>query len=109
MPRPCASPSSGSHAKQQYAAATRTEFIRLGTQFIGYRDHAKKVEETLAEANKRADALDLKVSAFLLLPFPEIADYSFIASTETESAYIRPSVLSWGGKSSSLAAQLTTM
>ncbi|XP_071685240.1 uncharacterized protein [Lolium perenne] len=64
MPRPCASPSSGSHAKQQYAAATRTEFIRLGTQFIGYRDHAKKVEETLAEANKRADALDLKSQHF---------------------------------------------
>jgi dimeric dUTPase (all-alpha-NTP-PPase superfamily) len=80
-----------------------------------------------------------QVSAFLLLPFSEIADYSFTVSTETEvlnifsvyiavpcdlhsanlflnmaygtkqSAYIRPSVLYWGGKSSSLAAQLTTM
>ncbi|KAK1686268.1 hypothetical protein QYE76_047116 [Lolium multiflorum] len=37
------------------------EFIRLGTQFIGYRDHAKKLEANLAEANKRADALALKL------------------------------------------------
>ncbi|KAK1629191.1 hypothetical protein QYE76_003506 [Lolium multiflorum] len=37
------------------------EFIRLGTQFVGYREHAKKLEDTLAEANKRADALALKL------------------------------------------------
>ncbi|KAK1606065.1 hypothetical protein QYE76_029738 [Lolium multiflorum] len=37
------------------------EFIRLGTQFVGYRDHAKKVEETLAESKKRADALAIKL------------------------------------------------
>ncbi|KAK1699486.1 hypothetical protein QYE76_016183 [Lolium multiflorum] len=37
------------------------EFIRLGTQFVGYRDHAKKLEETLAESNKRADALAIKL------------------------------------------------
>ncbi|KAK1620870.1 hypothetical protein QYE76_026387 [Lolium multiflorum] len=37
------------------------EFIRLGTQFVGYRDHAKKLEANLAEANKRADALALKL------------------------------------------------
>ncbi|KAK1615873.1 hypothetical protein QYE76_021390 [Lolium multiflorum] len=37
------------------------EFIRLGTQFIGYRDHAKKLEDNLAEANKRADALATKL------------------------------------------------
>ncbi|KAK1633085.1 hypothetical protein QYE76_007400 [Lolium multiflorum] len=37
------------------------EFIRLGTQFIGYHDHAKKLEDTLAKANKRADALALKL------------------------------------------------
>ncbi|KAK1613677.1 hypothetical protein QYE76_019194 [Lolium multiflorum] len=37
------------------------EFIRLGTQFIGYRDHAKKLEVNLAEANKRADALALEL------------------------------------------------
>ncbi|KAK1652037.1 hypothetical protein QYE76_069842 [Lolium multiflorum] len=36
-------------------------FIRLGTQFIGYRDHANKLEENLAEANKRADALAIKL------------------------------------------------
>ncbi|KAK1610718.1 hypothetical protein QYE76_034391 [Lolium multiflorum] len=33
------------------------ELIRFGTQFIGYRDYATKLEEKLAEANKRADAL----------------------------------------------------
>ncbi|KAK1645344.1 hypothetical protein QYE76_063149 [Lolium multiflorum] len=37
------------------------EFVRLGTQFIGYRDYATKLEETLAEANKRADALAIKL------------------------------------------------
>ncbi|KAK1693776.1 hypothetical protein QYE76_010473 [Lolium multiflorum] len=37
------------------------EFIRLGTQFVGYHDHAKKLEANLAEANKRADALALKL------------------------------------------------
>ncbi|KAK1698550.1 hypothetical protein QYE76_015247 [Lolium multiflorum] len=37
------------------------EFIRLGTQFIGYRDYAAKLEETLAESNKRADALAIKL------------------------------------------------
>ncbi|KAK1602881.1 hypothetical protein QYE76_018308 [Lolium multiflorum] len=33
------------------------ELIRFGTQFIGYRDYAGKLEEKLAEANKRADTL----------------------------------------------------
>ncbi|KAK1613234.1 hypothetical protein QYE76_036907 [Lolium multiflorum] len=33
------------------------EFIRLGTQFVGYRDFSKKLEE----ANKRADALAVKL------------------------------------------------
>ncbi|KAK1699367.1 hypothetical protein QYE76_016064 [Lolium multiflorum] len=37
------------------------EFIRLGTQFVGYRDLANKLEANLAEANKRADALALKL------------------------------------------------
>ncbi|KAK1651644.1 hypothetical protein QYE76_069449 [Lolium multiflorum] len=37
------------------------EFIRFGAQFIGYRDHASKAEENLAEANKRADALARKL------------------------------------------------
>ncbi|KAK1641988.1 hypothetical protein QYE76_059793 [Lolium multiflorum] len=36
------------------------EFLRLGTQFIGYRDHCKELEANLAEANKRADALALQ-------------------------------------------------
>ncbi|KAK1604704.1 hypothetical protein QYE76_028377 [Lolium multiflorum] len=33
------------------------ELIRFGTQFIGYREYAAKLEEKLAEANKRADVL----------------------------------------------------
>ncbi|KAK1643232.1 hypothetical protein QYE76_061037 [Lolium multiflorum] len=37
------------------------EFIRLGTQFVGYRDCAKKAEENLVEANKRADSLARKL------------------------------------------------
>ncbi|KAK1697676.1 hypothetical protein QYE76_014373 [Lolium multiflorum] len=37
------------------------EFIRLGAQFVGYRDHAKKLEENLAESNKHADALATKL------------------------------------------------
>ncbi|KAK1630043.1 hypothetical protein QYE76_004358 [Lolium multiflorum] len=37
------------------------EFIRLGTQFIGYRDYADKLKEALSEANKRADDLSLKL------------------------------------------------
>ncbi|KAK1665206.1 hypothetical protein QYE76_053365 [Lolium multiflorum] len=37
------------------------EFILLGTQFIGYRDYAAKLEETLAESNKRADTLAIKL------------------------------------------------
>ncbi|KAK1603434.1 hypothetical protein QYE76_016432 [Lolium multiflorum] len=37
------------------------EFIRLSTQFVTYRDHANKLEANLAEGNKRADALALKL------------------------------------------------
>nr|XP_051212114.1 uncharacterized protein LOC127329681 [Lolium perenne] len=37
------------------------EFIRLGTQFVGYHDCAKQAEENLAEANKRADTLAHKL------------------------------------------------
>ncbi|KAK1615073.1 hypothetical protein QYE76_020590 [Lolium multiflorum] len=37
------------------------EFIRLGTQFVGYRDSTKRLEENLAESNKRADALAIKL------------------------------------------------
>ncbi|KAK1663187.1 hypothetical protein QYE76_051346 [Lolium multiflorum] len=37
------------------------EFIRLGTQFVGYRDYTKKLEENLADSNKRADALATKL------------------------------------------------
>ncbi|KAK1644572.1 hypothetical protein QYE76_062377 [Lolium multiflorum] len=37
------------------------EFIRLGTQFVGYHDYAKQAEENLAEANKRADTLARKL------------------------------------------------
>ncbi|KAK1696260.1 hypothetical protein QYE76_012957 [Lolium multiflorum] len=37
------------------------ELIRFGTQFVGYRKYAAKLEETLAESNKRADALAAKL------------------------------------------------
>ncbi|KAK1695538.1 hypothetical protein QYE76_012235 [Lolium multiflorum] len=37
------------------------ELIRFGTQFVGYRDYAAKLEETLAESNKRDDALAVKL------------------------------------------------
>ncbi|KAK1651029.1 hypothetical protein QYE76_068834 [Lolium multiflorum] len=37
------------------------EFIRLGTQFVGYRDYTKKLEGDLAESNKRADALAVRL------------------------------------------------
>ncbi|KAK1615544.1 hypothetical protein QYE76_021061 [Lolium multiflorum] len=37
------------------------ELIRFGTQFIGYREYAAKLEENLAESNKRADALATKL------------------------------------------------
>ncbi|KAK1641857.1 hypothetical protein QYE76_059662 [Lolium multiflorum] len=33
------------------------DLIRIGSQFIGYREYASRTEEKLAEANKRADAL----------------------------------------------------
>ncbi|KAK1628870.1 hypothetical protein QYE76_003185 [Lolium multiflorum] len=35
------------------------EFIRLGTQFIGYRDTVDSLKEALAKANKRADDIAL--------------------------------------------------
>ncbi|KAK1607691.1 hypothetical protein QYE76_031364 [Lolium multiflorum] len=37
------------------------ELIRFGTQFVGYREYAAKLEETLAESNKRVDALSVKL------------------------------------------------
>ncbi|KAK1699379.1 hypothetical protein QYE76_016076 [Lolium multiflorum] len=37
------------------------EFFRLGTQFVGYRDLLNSLKADLAEANKRADALALKL------------------------------------------------
>ncbi|KAK1616117.1 hypothetical protein QYE76_021634 [Lolium multiflorum] len=37
------------------------ELVRFGTQFIGYRDHAGELEEKLAEANRRADALTIEL------------------------------------------------
>ncbi|KAK1647240.1 hypothetical protein QYE76_065045 [Lolium multiflorum] len=33
------------------------DLLRIGTQFIGYRDYASKAEEKLAEANERANTL----------------------------------------------------
>ncbi|KAK1652608.1 hypothetical protein QYE76_070413 [Lolium multiflorum] len=38
-----------------------SELVRFGTQFIGYRDYARELEEKLAEANKRADALAIEL------------------------------------------------
>nr|XP_051229091.1 uncharacterized protein LOC127346886 [Lolium perenne] len=38
------------------------QFIRLGTQFIGYRDHANSLKEALTKANKRADDLALELA-----------------------------------------------
>ncbi|KAK1600775.1 hypothetical protein QYE76_017986, partial [Lolium multiflorum] len=37
------------------------EFFRLGTQFVGYRDLSDSLKASLAEANKCADALALKL------------------------------------------------
>ncbi|KAK1645337.1 hypothetical protein QYE76_063142 [Lolium multiflorum] len=37
------------------------ELIRFGTKFVGYREYAAKLEEKLAESNKRADALAVKL------------------------------------------------
>ncbi|KAK1653752.1 hypothetical protein QYE76_071557 [Lolium multiflorum] len=37
------------------------ELVRFGTQFIGYRDYAGELEEKLAEANRRADALTIEL------------------------------------------------
>ncbi|KAK1598493.1 hypothetical protein QYE76_048261 [Lolium multiflorum] len=37
------------------------DLIRIGSQFIGYREYASRAEEKLAEANKRAEALAQKL------------------------------------------------
>ncbi|KAK1682491.1 hypothetical protein QYE76_043339 [Lolium multiflorum] len=37
------------------------DLLRIGSQFIGYREYANRAEEKLAEANERADALALKL------------------------------------------------
>ncbi|KAK1617572.1 hypothetical protein QYE76_023089 [Lolium multiflorum] len=37
------------------------ELLRIGAQFVGYRDYASKTEEKLIEANERADTLALKL------------------------------------------------
>ncbi|XP_051184193.1 uncharacterized protein [Lolium perenne] len=37
------------------------ELIRIGSQFIGYREYASRTEEKLAEANKLADTLAQKL------------------------------------------------
>ncbi|KAK1609883.1 hypothetical protein QYE76_033556 [Lolium multiflorum] len=37
------------------------ELLRIGAQFVGYRDYASKTEEKLAEANERADMLAQKL------------------------------------------------
>ncbi|XP_071680034.1 uncharacterized protein [Lolium perenne] len=37
------------------------DLLRIGSQFIGYREYANRAEEKLAEANERADALSRKL------------------------------------------------
>ncbi|KAK1692079.1 hypothetical protein QYE76_008776 [Lolium multiflorum] len=37
------------------------ELVRIGSQFIGYREYASRIEEKLAEANKLADTLAQKL------------------------------------------------
>ncbi|KAK1642099.1 hypothetical protein QYE76_059904 [Lolium multiflorum] len=37
------------------------DLLRIGSQFIGYREYANRAEEKLAEANERADALARKL------------------------------------------------
>ncbi|KAK1654025.1 hypothetical protein QYE76_071830 [Lolium multiflorum] len=37
------------------------DLLRIGSQFIGYREYASRAEEKLAEANKRADTLARKL------------------------------------------------
>ncbi|KAK1605741.1 hypothetical protein QYE76_029414 [Lolium multiflorum] len=37
------------------------ELLRIGAQFVGYRDYASKTEEKLAEVNERADTLAQKL------------------------------------------------
>ncbi|KAK1608694.1 hypothetical protein QYE76_032367 [Lolium multiflorum] len=41
--------------------AARTKLLRIGAQFIGYRDYASKTEEKLAEVNERANTLAQKL------------------------------------------------
>ncbi|KAK1608506.1 hypothetical protein QYE76_032179 [Lolium multiflorum] len=43
------------------ARTSTSQLVRFGTQFIGYRDYARELEEKLAEANKRADALAIEL------------------------------------------------
>ncbi|KAK1663960.1 hypothetical protein QYE76_052119 [Lolium multiflorum] len=54
----CVTPYSATNALPQ---PFMKELIRFGTQFVGYREYAAKLEETLAESNKRADALAAKL------------------------------------------------
>ncbi|KAK1660450.1 hypothetical protein QYE76_048609 [Lolium multiflorum] len=37
------------------------DLLRIGAQFVGYREYANRAEEKLAEANERADALSRKL------------------------------------------------
>ncbi|XP_071678281.1 uncharacterized protein [Lolium perenne] len=37
------------------------ELLRIGSQFVGYREYAARAEEKLSEANERADALAQKL------------------------------------------------
>ncbi|KAK1680226.1 hypothetical protein QYE76_041074 [Lolium multiflorum] len=53
--------SAASLEKENETEPFMKELIRFGTQFIGYRDYAGKIEEKLAEANKRADALAIEL------------------------------------------------
>ncbi|KAK1694688.1 hypothetical protein QYE76_011385 [Lolium multiflorum] len=54
--------SSGDEEEEPIVNPLMQQFIRLGTQFVGYRDHTNSLKEALAKANKRADDLALELA-----------------------------------------------
>ncbi|KAK1693991.1 hypothetical protein QYE76_010688 [Lolium multiflorum] len=54
-------PEGGEVEERAVVTDDNQELVRFGTQFIGYRDYARELEEKLAEANKRADALAIEL------------------------------------------------
>ncbi|KAK1669713.1 hypothetical protein QYE76_057872 [Lolium multiflorum] len=54
-------PQLGSSSSQLLDDPMIKDLIRIGSQFIGYREYASRAEEKLAEANKRAETLARKL------------------------------------------------